>query len=170
MNTNFLGLTPLALTIYGGRSGEEGSQATTPFTINFSGNSLYLYPPFDATNDFPAAAVNVAQCQAANVCGNTLSNGSLGFIFTGTNASALILNNNFSNAAYRGIGYLYNGDSLTTAQIFGNSLGEGVSFHIQLPYTSSFGWFLGSNTYVTTNMTAVPLFADPASSAIHIFN
>jgi hypothetical protein len=156
--------------VYGGRTGEEGTQATAPFTINVANNSLYLYPPFDVTNDSPSAAVSVAQCQVANVCGNTLSNGGLGFHFTGANSGALILNNNFASASYRGIGYYYNGDSLSTAEIFGNTLGQGVSFHVQLPYTNSFGWFLGSNTFYNASSTSVPLFADPASSAIHIFN
>ena len=40
----------------------------------------------------------------------------------------------------------------------------------QLPYTISFGWFIGSNTYVTNVSTKVPLFTDPASSALHIYN
>jgi len=57
-----------------------------------------------------------------------------------------------------------------SARDFRNILGQGVSCHVQLTYTNSFGWFLGSNKYVTTNSTAVPLFADPASFAIHIFN
>ena len=155
--------------VYGGRNGEEGGQSDGPFTINFSGNSLNLYLAFDSSSDYPGAAVNVARCQAANVCGNTLIAGGYGFYFSGTNAGALILNNNFSGPTYRGIGYLSVGDSLTTAQIFGNTLGQGVSFHAQLPYTNSFGWFIGSNTYVTNISTNV-LFTDPASSAIHIYN
>ena len=40
----------------------------------------------------------------------------------------------------------------------------------RFPYTNSFGWFAGSNTNVNSNSTNVPLFTDPASSAIHIFN
>jgi hypothetical protein len=84
--------------------------------------------------------------------------------------NAVILNNNFSGAAYRGIGYQSAGDYLSTAQIFGNTLGQGVSFHIQLTYTNSFGWFLGGNTYMNTNSNVVPLFIDPASSAVHIYN
>lgn len=36
--------------------------------------------------------------------------------------------------------------------------------------TNSFGWFRGSNTYVNTNSISVPIFADPPSSAIHIYN
>jgi len=84
--------------------------------------------------------------------------------------NALILNNNFSGAAYRGIGYRSAGDYLSTAQIFGNTLCEGVSFHVQATYTNSFGWFLGGNTNVDTNLNIVPLFLDPAASAVHIFN
>jgi hypothetical protein len=155
--------------VCGGRSGLEGLSAN-PFTINFSGNSLNLYPPFDSTNDWPAGAVWVVSCQAANVCGNTLVAGARGFWFNGTNTAALILNNNFSNAAYCGIGYGSTGDSLSTAQIFGNAIGEGVNFHVQLPYTNSFGWFLGSNTYINFTSNSIPAFLDPASSAVHIFN
>ena len=96
--------------------------------------------------------------------------GGHGFFFTGGCSNALILNNNFSGAAYRGIGYQSAGDYLSTAQIFGNTLGQGVSFHVQLTYTNSFGWFLGNNTNVNTNLDVVPAFLDPASSAVHIFN
>jgi len=84
--------------------------------------------------------------------------------------NAVILNNNFSAAAYRGIGYGSAGDYLNAGQIFGNTLCEGVSFHVQLTYSNSFGWFLGGNTNVNTNQNVVPLFTDPASSAVHIFN
>ena len=155
--------------VYGGRSGEEGV-SSLPFTINFSGNSLYLYPPFDATNDWPGAVVWVGGCQAANVCGNTLAAGSRGLWFNGPDTAALILNNSFGAAAYCGIGYNCGGDSLSTAQIFGNTLGEGVNFHLQLPYTNSFGWFLATNKYVDTNSIVHPSFLDLASAAVHLIN
>jgi hypothetical protein len=154
--------------VYGGRTGHEGLSAV-PFTINFSGNYLNLYPPFNAANDALGYAVGVSACQAANVCGNTLIGGSRGFAYTGSNTSALILNNNFGAAAYAGIDYQLIGDSLNTAQIFGNTLGEGVSFHVQLTFTNSFGWFLGGNTYLNANSNSVSLFADPTSSALHIY-
>jgi hypothetical protein len=80
------------------------------------------------------------------------------------------LNNNFGAAAYRGIGYQFTGESINTAQIFGNILGQGVSFHVQLTYSNSFGWFLGGNTNVDTNSNIVPLFTDPASTAAHLYN
>ena len=156
--------------VYGGKLGQRGENANAPFTLTFSGNSLDLYPTFNATNDSPGTAVAVNYAQRVNICGNTMSNGGCGFIFQGTNGSALILNNNFGSVSYKGIGYLDIGDSLNMAQIFGNSLGQGVNFHAQLAYTNSFGWFMGSNTYVNLNSNSVPLFTDPASSAIHIFN
>ena len=116
-------------------------------------------------------SLSVQYCQKANVCGNTLFSGGYGFGFALTNGSALILNNNFSGATYRGIGYGSAGDSLNAAQIFGNILGEGVSFHVQIPYTNSFGWFLGTNnTYLNAFSNSVPPFLDPASSAVHISN
>jgi hypothetical protein len=160
--------------VYGERHGALLFAGSTyvgePALITVSGNWLNLSPPLSVTNDSPGAAASLQNCQQANVFGNTLVAGGHGVLF-GTNCiSASILNNNFSGAAYRGIGYATMGDFLTTAQIFGNTLTEGVSFHIQLPYSNSFGWFVGSNTYVTNISTQVPLFTDPASSAIHLYN
>jgi hypothetical protein len=83
---------------------------------------------------------------------------------------ALILNNNFNNAASRSVDYGSLEDSLTTAQIFGNILGDGVGFRGQLASANSFGWFLGNNTYLNATSNTVAPFLDPASSAIHIFN
>jgi hypothetical protein len=161
--------------VYGGRYGERGynglgQSSSTLYTLNFSGNSLDLYPAYDISGDYPGAAVAVAGSQAANICGNTMTNGGHGYRFQDTNISALILDNNFAGAGYRGIGYVSFGDFVTTAQIFSNILGQGVTFHAQLPYSDSFGWFMSSNIYVTNISTAVPLFTDPASSAIHILN
>jgi hypothetical protein len=155
--------------IYGGRQGAEGTP-NRPYTLNVSGNSLELYPAFDQAGDYPGAAVGVYNCLAANVCGNTLTSGGHGFVFEGGCSNALILNNNFAGATYRGIGYGLGGGYLNTAQVFGNILGQGVGFHVQLPFSNSFGWFLGKNTYVNATNESVPPFMDPASSAVHISN
>jgi hypothetical protein len=159
--------------VYGGRHGESpqgwNPAADILYSINFSGNTLTLYPPFDVTDDDPGAAVLVADCLSANVFGNTLVSGGYGFEFQGICSNALVLNNNFGAASYRGIGYRYVGDSLNSAQIFGDTLGEGVSFHLQIPYANSFGWFAGQNAYLTgTNQTATSPFTDPPASALHI--
>ena len=116
----------------------------------------------------------------AGICGNTLVSGGIGFRYDGGCSNALILNNDFGRAAYRGIGaiqandlligYLPTGESVNTAQIFSNILGQGVSFHVQLPYATSFGWFLDGNTYLNGSTNKVPVFLDPLSSAVHIFN
>jgi hypothetical protein len=154
--------------VTGGRHGERGIVCTLPFTLNFSGNSLTLYTPFDDSGDYPGAAVLVQTCQSACVCGNTLAAGGHGFCFVGTNSSALILNNNFSGATYRGIGNLNGNDQLNTAEIFGNILGQGATFHAQIPYNNSFGWFLKTNSYLGTCSNSVPAFLDPMSSAVHL--
>jgi hypothetical protein len=160
--------------VYGERHGALVAAGDTagnsPALITVSGNWLNLSPPLSVTNDYPGAAASIQICQQANVLGNTLVAGGHGVLFALNCTNALILNNNFSGAAYRGIGYITMGDSLSTAQIFGNTLSEGVSFHVQVPYSNSFGWFAGSNTYVTNITTGAPAFFDPASSAIHIFN
>ena len=52
----------------------------------------------------------------------------------------------------------------------GNTLWQGVTFNVQIPYANSFGWFLGNNTYLDASSNSVPPFLDPASSAVHIFN
>jgi hypothetical protein len=158
--------------VYGGQKGVEGAAESEPYAYYCSGNCFTLYPSFGVptADDDPGFAAEAAGCQRASVCGNTLFAGGYGFYFTGANSNAFILNNNFSGAAYRGIGYILSGDSLNSAQIFDNTLCEGVSFHVQLHYVDSFGWFLGNNTNVNTNSIVVSLFTDPASTAIHIFN
>jgi hypothetical protein len=78
------------------------------------------------------------------------------------------LNNNFSGATYRGIGYLSASDYVNSAQIFGNILGQGSTFHVELPSANSFGWFLGQNEYLDAANKSVPPFLDPISSAVHI--
>jgi hypothetical protein len=156
--------------VYDGRHGVESWQGAYAYSFNCSGNSLKLFSAFDATNDWPGFAAEAAGCLTANVVGNTLIAGGYGFAFSGPNTNALILNNQFGTASYRAVGCFYTGDSLSTAQIFGNTLGEGVSFHVQLHYADSFGWFLGNNTNVNTNSIVVPLFTDPASAAVHIYN
>jgi hypothetical protein len=160
--------------VYGERHGALLVASTTNGSasplLTVSGNWLNLSPPLSMTNDSPGSAATLQICQQANVFGNTLVAGGHGVLFASDCANAVILNNNFAGAAYRGIGYATMGDSLTTAQVFGNTLTEGVSFHIQVPCSNSFGWFIGSNTYVTNISIRVPLFIDPTSSAIHIYN
>jgi hypothetical protein len=163
--------------VYGGRLGQRGDngfdQTTNLNTLNFSGNSLNLYPAYNGlrSGGQPGAAVAVRNCGNANVCGNTMSNGGYAFYYEGSNnASALLLNNNFASASYCGIGYLDSSDSLSTALIVGNTLGQGVNFHLQLTYTNSFGWFAASNIYLNINSNTVPLYSDPVSSALHVFN
>ena len=137
---------------------------------NFSGNWLNLSPVVPGyVNDYPGEAVSLENCLAASVLGNNMVAAGRGVAFS-TNCTALLLiNNDFGGATYGGIGTVDNVGTLGTAQIFSNVLGEGVTFHVQLPYTNSFGWFVGSNTYVNSTSTNCPLFADPASSAIHIY-
>ncbi len=96
--------------------------------------------------------------------------GGHGVLFGSECGNALVMNNDFGAAAFRGVGYLVLGESLNGAQIFGNTLGEGVSFHVQLASTNSFGWFLRGNTYLDTNSNVVPPFFDPASAAVHLSN
>ena len=167
--TNFENATCfIGNSVYGGRQGFETPGTDTPYTYNCSGNWFHLYPPFAEINDCPGAAAMAYGCQTASVCGNTLDSGGHGFMFSGTNATALILNNNFSGATYRGIGYLSASDYVNSAQIFGNILGQGSTFHVELPSANSFGWFLGQNEYLDAANKSVPPFLDPISSAVHI--
>jgi hypothetical protein len=157
--------------VYGGRAGVEAAPVgTVLYTINCSGNTFTLYPAYNEVNQPPAAAAGIDLCQAASVCGNTLVTGGYGLLFTRSNGRALLLNNNFAGATYRGIGHETGIDTLTNAQILGNTLGEGVSFHAQLPYANTFGWFFRQNTYLDASSNSVPPFLDPASSAAHLSN
>jgi hypothetical protein len=160
--------------VYGDRCGDLLIGNTTNgqlyATVNVSGNWLNLSPVFDIQGDFPGAVAALQFCQNASVFGNTEVTGGFGVAFQLNCGNALVLNNNFGTASYCGIGYQLSGDSLNSAQIFSNILGQGVNFHAQLPYTNSFSWFMGTNTYLNINSNNVPVFTDPASTAIHIFN
>jgi len=180
-NSALLGTNPVSYStcfignaVYGGRDGELGGSVgfvPHPYSLTFSGNVLQLYPPYSAPGEYPGAAVSIPGCLSANVCGNTLLSGGCGVHFISANVAALILNNDFSKAAWYSIGYGSAADSLNSAQVFGNILGEGVTFHVQFPYTNSFGWFLDRNTYVDTNLNIIPLpFLDPISSSVHMGN
>jgi hypothetical protein len=98
-STGFIGNS-----VYGGRMGERGWGSVGYFSLNFSGNQITLYPPFDEVGDLPGAAVAVDFCQFVNVCGNTLVSGGHGFLFFPGGSNALILANDFSASTYSGIG------------------------------------------------------------------
>jgi len=118
--------------------------------------------------DYPGAAAYIQYCTWANVFGNTLVSGNYGVSFDINCGNALIMNNNFANATYRGIGIGEGGGSLQSASIFNNILGEGFTFHVQIPFTNSFSWFLNQNIYLNAFTNSVPPFLDPASSAVHL--
>jgi hypothetical protein len=44
------------------------------------------------------------------------------------------------------------------------------TFHVQLPFANSFGWFLQHNQYWNASSNSVPPFLDPISSAVHTPN
>ena len=152
-----------------GASARQG-RPRSHLLLNFSGNDVTLYPSFNEIGDLPGAMAAFQTCAAANVCGNILRSGGYGVAFySGCSTNAVILNNNMASATYEGIGLSPFGGSLQSAYIFSNVIGQGVTFHLQMPYSNSFGWFVGSNIYTTNLSTQVPLFTDPASTAIHIF-
>ena len=115
-------------------------------------------------------AVGVQDCTWANVSGNTLVSGGQGVGFGPQCGNALILNNNFANTTYRGIGLGAFGGSLQSVTILNNVLGQGSTYHVQLPVANSFGWFLYKNQYLNAATNSVPPFLDPISSAVHISN
>ncbi len=147
-----------------GNTGNNG-----PYVLNFSGNYILLYPPFDEWGDAPGSAVSTDFCLAANICGNTLVSGGFGYYPQLANTNAIILNNYFGNVTYRGIGYGSLGDSLNNAQIYGNTIGQGCAFHLQVPYIRPYNWFLGKNTYINATSNTVPAFLDPQSASVHVY-
>jgi hypothetical protein len=154
--------------VYGGRNGNsfQGEGSVPVYALNFSGNYLTLYPAFPQA-DYPGAVVALQNYTWANVFGNTLVSGGEGVAVASESGHAAIMNNNFANVTYCGIG-TEAGGSLQSATIINNLLGEGATFHVQLPFADSFGWFLYQNQYFNAAGNSVPLFIDPASSAVHI--
>jgi hypothetical protein len=93
-----------------------------------------------------------------------------GIEFSSGSTNMLVMDNDFGSAVYAGIDYHYTGYSVANAQIYSNILGAGLTYHVQLPYTNSFSWFVGTNTFLDVNSNSVPAFLDPVSSAMHVFN
>jgi hypothetical protein len=161
--------------VHGGRNGVEDTSAQNGIpwfhTYNCSGNTFNLYPafiePYGSAGDYPSVIASASTGCWPNVCGNTLLAGGFGLVYTGPNGNAVILNNNFGATAYRGIGLIANGDSLNQAQFYGNTLGQGVSFHVQVGITNGFGWFIGNNTYLNGSSNIVSPFFDPISAPVH---
>jgi hypothetical protein len=158
--------------VYGGRKGLKQDGAFIPYTFNCSGNTFTLYPPLDRASgaDGQASLADMYGCQSGSVCGNTFLAGGIGLHYVGSNSNALVLNNNFAGATFGSIGRDYVGDFVNNAQIYGNTLSQGVTFHVQLPTTNSFGWFLKENIYMGAYSNSVPPFTDPLSSAVHVAN
>ena len=159
--------------VYGERCGALSFEAITNnqtnSVINLSGNWLNLSPVLNGIEDYPGAAAAVQFCQTLNILGNTLVTGGYGADFGLECGDALIMANDFSGATYRGIGDYQSYNSPASAQVFRNRLGEGVSFHVQIPYTSSFGWFFSQNQYLNGTNVVAP-FVDPVASEAHISN
>ncbi len=153
------------------RAGEHGGGGVTnTFTINFSGNYLCLFPPLEQAGSWPSAVAEIGGCQTLNLCGNTLVSGGFGVWYEENCANALVLNNDFSGVTHCGIGYMWTENSLPNAQIYGNKLGQGVTFHAKPQLYNGFGWFLKQNQYLNGSTTVFPPFLDPVSSAAHVSN
>jgi hypothetical protein len=159
--------------IYGGRTGQEAPDNLVPYICNTSGNTFDLYPPYD---NYPpevgaecrSMGVELNNCTVASICGNTLVHGGYGLYYVSSNASVLVLNNNFGAATNCGIGSLDSGRSVASAQIYGNILGQGTGFHLQTGLADGFGWFLKNNIFLNTNGIATAPFCDPATTPIHL--
>jgi hypothetical protein len=158
--------------VYGGRCGVKASGGTFSDDLcNCTANTFTLYPAYNEYHQPPGAAAGLPVCRLAAACGNTELAGGYGFLFlAGPSGSALILNNNFAGATYRGIGDGGPPDSLTSAQVFGNIIAQGATFHVEMPYTNSFGWFLGHNRYLDAFSNSVPPFLDPPNASVHFCN
>ena len=115
------------------------------------------------------AAVMIGSCPAASVCGNTMSEGYCGLVFTLQSTNVLVLNNDFGSAQFVGMGYPVIPAGLARAQVYGNRIGQGLTFHAQMNYPDTFGWFFKQNQFLNgTNV--VPPFFDPAGNSAHVAN
>ena len=132
---------------------------------------LRLSPlPHILLSSIPGAAVGLKNSVWANIFGNTLGSGGHGVVLDLENNSAIIMDNNFANATYRGTGLANGQGSIQSALIANNILGEGSTFHVELPIADNSGIFLQQNEYLDASGNSVPPFLDPVGSAVHIAN
>ncbi len=156
--------------MYGGRNGSGVEQSgVLPFTLNSSGNWAAFYPPTTQWNENPGGFATGWNLGHENIIGNTLASGGHGLYYSGTSQSALLLNNDFRGATYKGVGWPWSSpiDTINQISIFGNLLGEGTCSHVQVQCSNTSGWFLNKNTYYRGANIVAP-FIDPLSSSIHL--
>ena len=150
---------------------EYAGQSKRPYKVNASGNTFSLQDHFNVEEDFPGAAVTLAMCERAIVCGNTLTTGGRGIWIDGPNVTnAIILKNDFARANFCGITDRSLGTNLLSAAVVKNVMGEGVGYHLKLLYADATHWFMLSNQFRawTNYLIATNLMSDPAAPALHV--
>jgi hypothetical protein len=92
----------------------------------------------------------------------------------------VILANNFSGVLHNSIvdygstqpsyqgGQLFTNTTVQGAQVIGNILSKGDSYHLKVPFGQGPNWFLYQNQFIDTNSNAVLPFTDAANLPAHI--
>ena len=158
--------------VIGGRYGQSALNSSTnekPFHLNFSGNTLSLYPAFNSNDDYPGAAVASSQMKMANVSGNTLLAGDQGVRWLDNCTNAIVLKNRFTNVTYRALVYDGTNGAVRTVAVLKNELGQGASYHLKVRPQEAGSYFLWSNRYY--NSSGVPVtnaFLDYPDAPVHL--
>ena len=154
--------------VRGGRHGHLGvpNAPWIPYRLHLCGNSFSLYPPLDYFGDGPGSGSAAAGAYLANVSGNTLQAGGYGVLLEYDSSNAFILKNDFGAVAYGGLAFHGVPRTLQSAVVAKNILGQGVSYHVNLPCQDGFNYFLLRNTYKYSN-TVVNPFLNAAASPVH---
>lgn len=152
--------------VHGGRYGELGHSQAKPFHLHFTGNTVGVYAPFEIANDYPGAAVLGTAMTFANVSGNRLVSGGHGVHWGSGCSNAVVLKNDFSAAAYRGLNYDGTNGVANAMAISKNLLGQGVGVHLRLRESDAGGFFLWQNRF-TNGVTTVNPFTDSANAPVH---
>jgi hypothetical protein len=134
-----------------------------------SGNVFALRAPFNISDDFPGTAVRVASCGLALVTGNTLTSGGRGFMADGRNTNNVVLKNDFARADFTAVSCSSADNSLVSAAVVKNTLGQGVGYHVKVPHPDGARCFMLGNDYrAWTNYAAsANLLTDPATIPVH---
>ena len=154
----------------GGRDGEVspgGEINVSPYHLHFTGNSIALLPAFPRYDDWQSTSAYVNAMASGNFSGNTLLAGECGIVFLDGCTNALVLKNDFTAAAWRGLESRGGNGYVRNIQVLKNTLTQAKSYHIKMQYPDSGGFFLQKNIY-TNGVISVDPFFDAAGSHVHM--
>lgn len=159
--------------VAGGRFGWIGTHgdgflsSLRPYRVNACGNRIAVEKPLDSGGDWPGGVATLFHADGVNISGNTLLSGGLGLGLQYRCTNVVVLKNDFAAVQFAGIDDHASAGTLNSVVLVRNTIGQGVNYHLKLPFADSFGHFLLQNRFVNSATNTVTPFLDAAAAPVH---